>query len=62
MNTQRTKGGFDQALYRLVFGFANEYKEGDEAIGVAASDSATRENARKLLLKRESGNCMKMYC
>jgi ethanolamine ammonia-lyase large subunit len=49
MYTQRNKMGFDQALYRRIFGFANEYKEGDEAIGVAATDSAARENARKLL-------------
>ncbi len=49
MCTQRTKGGFDQALYRLIFGFANEYKEGDEAIGVATPDATARGIARKLL-------------
>jgi ethanolamine ammonia-lyase large subunit len=46
---QRTKGGFDQTLYRQVIGAANAFKQGDEAIGVAADDEASRENARKLL-------------
>ncbi len=46
---ERSKGGFDQTLYQQVVGAANAFKEGDEAIGVAADDDATRENARKLL-------------
>lgn len=46
---QRTKGSFDQVLYQQVVGAANAFKEGDEAIGVAADDEASRENARKLL-------------
>jgi ethanolamine ammonia-lyase large subunit len=46
---ERTNGGFDQTLYQQVVGAANAFKEGDEAIGVAADDDATRENARKLL-------------
>lgn len=46
---QRTKGAFDQVLYQQVVGAANAFKEGDEAIGVAADDDASRENARKLL-------------
>ena len=45
----RVKGGFDQTLYRQVIGAANDYKEGDEAIAVAAADEATRANARALL-------------
>jgi len=43
------KGKFDQTLYRQVIGAANAFKEGDEAIKVAADDNASRENARKLL-------------
>lgn len=45
----RTKKGFDQEYYKQVIGAANAFKEGDEAIGVAASDERSRENARKLL-------------
>ena len=45
----RVKGGFDQTLYRQVIGAANDFKEGDQAIGVAAADEATRSNARALL-------------
>jgi ethanolamine ammonia-lyase large subunit len=46
---QRIKGGFDPTLYRQLLGAANEFKEGDQFIGVAAVDDQSRENARKLL-------------
>jgi ethanolamine ammonia-lyase large subunit len=46
---QRVKGGFDQTLYQQVLGAANEFKEGDQTIGVGAKDEATRQNARSLL-------------
>jgi ethanolamine ammonia-lyase large subunit len=36
-------------MYQQVIGAANAFKEGDQAIGVAADDNASRENARKLL-------------
>ena len=45
----RVKGGFDQTLYQQVIGAANDFKEGDQAIGVGAADEATRKNARALL-------------
>jgi ethanolamine ammonia-lyase large subunit len=45
----RVKGSFDQTLYQQVIGAANEFKEGDHAIGVGAVDEATRKNARTLL-------------
>ena len=45
----RTSGGFDQKLYQQVIGAANDFKEGDQAVGVAAADEATRANARALL-------------
>ncbi|ACP26429.1 putative ethanolamine/propanediol ammonia-lyase heavy chain [Sinorhizobium fredii NGR234] len=45
----RTKGGFDQTAYQQVIGAANEFKEGDQAIGVGAADEASRRNARALL-------------
>ena len=38
----RVKGGFDQTLYCQVIGAANDFKEGDQAIGMAAADEATR--------------------
>jgi len=46
---ERVKGSFDQTLYRQIIGAANAFKEGDQAIGVGADDTASRENARKLL-------------
>ncbi len=55
---QRVKGGFDQTLYQQVIGAANPYKEGDEAIGVAASDDASRANARELLSNTKIGDLM----
>ena len=45
----RVNGGFDQTLYQQVIGAANDFKEGDQAIGVGAADEATRANARALL-------------
>ncbi|MFO1046913.1 MAG: ethanolamine ammonia-lyase subunit EutB [Geminicoccaceae bacterium] len=45
----RISGSLDPALYRQVIGAANEFKEGDQAIGVGAANEATRANARTLL-------------
>ena len=45
----RVKGDFDQTLYQQVIGASNAFKEGDETIGVGASDEKTRQNARSLL-------------
>ncbi len=45
----RIQGGFDQTLYQQVIGAANDFKEGDQTIGVGAADEATRDNARALL-------------
>ncbi|WP_224245140.1 ethanolamine ammonia-lyase subunit EutB [Hyalangium gracile] len=52
---QRVHGGFELPRYQQVLGAANAYKEGDEAIGVAAADEASRENARKLLARTRLG-------
>ena len=52
----RTKGGFDQTLYRKVIAAANAFKEGDQAIGVGAKDEATRQNARALLANTKIRN------
>lgn len=42
-------GRFDIDLYRQLLGAANEFKEGDQALGVAAADDRSREHARSLL-------------
>ncbi|MFY8073552.1 MAG: ethanolamine ammonia-lyase subunit EutB, partial [Pirellula sp.] len=45
----RIAGKWDVGLYRKVLGSANEYKEGDEIIGVAARSPVERKIARSLL-------------
>ncbi len=45
----RTRGRFDQTLYRQLLGSANEFKEGDQAIGLAAADAESRKHSRLLL-------------
>lgn len=45
----RTAGRFNSTLYFQILGAANEFKEGDESVGVAAADAASRDNARRLL-------------
>ena len=37
----RPSGSFDQVLYLQVIGAANEFKAGDQAIGVCAANEAT---------------------
>lgn len=46
---QRIKGKHDSKFYRQLLGAANEFKEGDQFIGVAAVDDQSRHNARQLL-------------
>jgi len=46
---KRKHGSFNNDLYCQVLGAANEFKEGDQIIGVAAADQASRKNARQLL-------------
>jgi hypothetical protein len=38
---ERVRGGFDRPVPQVI-GAANEYKEGDEALGVAAADEMSR--------------------
>ena len=45
----RLRKKFDQELYLQVLGAANEFKEGDQIVGVAAVDDSSRLVARKLL-------------
>ena len=46
---RRRKGDFDATLYKQILGAANPFKEGDQIVGVAASDDASRAAARTLL-------------
>ena len=48
---QRVAGKFDASLFKQVLGAANEFKEGDQSIGVAAVDEASRQHARSLLTR-----------
>ncbi|MBM83556.1 MAG: ethanolamine ammonia-lyase [Planctomycetaceae bacterium] len=52
---QRVKGSFNETLYKQLLGAANEFKEGDEIVGIAAADLASRGNARKLLANATIG-------
>lgn len=45
----RVNGTFDQILYRQLVGAANEFKEGDKTLGIAATDDETRNYARELI-------------
>ncbi len=45
----RKKGRLDQTLYRQIVGAANEFKEGDLTLGIAAESESSRANARLLL-------------
>ncbi|MEQ8786139.1 MAG: ethanolamine ammonia-lyase subunit EutB [Pirellulaceae bacterium] len=53
---RRTTGRFDAALYKRILGAANEFKEGDQIVGVAAVDDASRERARALLADTRVGD------
>jgi ethanolamine ammonia-lyase large subunit len=46
---RRQRGADDPKLYAQILGAANEFKEGDEIVGVAAATEASRQNARSLL-------------
>jgi len=45
----RVKGSFDTTLYKQILGAANEFKEGDKTLNVAAANEDSRTNARELL-------------
>ena len=52
----RQRGKFDHDLYKAVIGSANEFKEGDEALGISADTPATRANARMLIANTKVGD------
>lgn len=45
----RQNGKMDQTLYRQIIGAANEFKEGDLTLAIAAESESSRQNARILL-------------
>lgn len=52
----RTTGRFDRPLYQRLVGAANDFKEGDRILGVAAENEAARANARLLLSRTTIGD------
>lgn len=48
---QRLRGKFDIQLFRQILGAANEFKEGDQTIGVSAKNEQSRQNARTLIAR-----------
>ena len=46
---QRTRGEVDLACCGQILGAANPYKEGDDSLGLAASDETMRQQARELI-------------
>lgn len=55
----RQNGKMDQTLYRQIIGAANEFKEGDLTLGIAAESESSRQNARALLSNTNIGNLKK---
>ncbi len=54
----RTLGKFDRTTYQQLIGAANDFKEGDQIIGVAAADDAVRSKARRLLSNTKLGDIL----
>lgn len=48
---KRIAGKFDLNLYRGIIGAANEFKEGDQILGVSAANEESRTYARELIFK-----------
>lgn len=48
---RRLRGTHDTKLYAQVLGAANDFKEGDQIVGVSAVDEQSRRGARRLLAK-----------
>ena len=53
---KRLKGEMDITLYRQIVGAASEFKEGDQALGLAAGSASSRANARALLSETKLGS------
>ena len=50
---QRVRGQWDAGLYKQLLGAANAFKEGDEIIGVAASDDNARSRRVSYCLRHD---------
>ncbi len=48
---RRIRGRHDGPLYAQILGAANDFKEGDQIVGVAAADATSRTHARSLLAR-----------
>ncbi len=46
---RRVAGALDDGLYKQILGAANEFKEGDQIVGVAAASETSRHRAQGLL-------------
>jgi ethanolamine ammonia-lyase large subunit len=53
---RRLRGAWDEQLYTQLLGAANDFKEGDAIVGIAAADDASRRHARTLLANTAIGN------
>lgn len=53
---KRIHGKMDGTIYGQIIGAANEFKEGDETLGIAAKNDASRTNARILLQQTKLGD------
>lgn len=56
---ERTVGRFDRTTYQQLIGAANDFKEGDQILGVAAADQEVRLKARRLLSNTKLGDILK---
>jgi ethanolamine ammonia-lyase large subunit len=56
---QKISGRMDQTLYRQIIGAANEFKEGDLTLRIAAASDDSRLNARELLANTKIGDLKK---
>ncbi|WP_209403990.1 ethanolamine ammonia-lyase subunit EutB [Pseudozobellia sp. WGM2] len=56
---KRIKGKHDTSLYRQIIGAANDFKEGDLSLGVAANDETSRLRARQLLTNTKAADINK---
>lgn len=52
----RVRGRFDQDFLQELLGAANEFKEGDQALGLHAADAESRRQARRLLAATRIGD------
>lgn len=53
---KRIHGTTNSRIYRQIIGAANEFKEGDQTLGIAAQNKASRTHARTLLSQTKLGD------